>query len=45
MPAGQHDFYRKFGGKPFPKEQIKAANKDLQRFGCRLNVPFSCNLI
>jgi glycine amidinotransferase len=32
MPTSQHEFYRKFGGRPFPKEQIKAANRDLQRF-------------
>jgi len=29
MPEDQWDFFRTFGGKPFPKEQIEAANKDL----------------
>lgn len=32
MPANQKEFYLKHGGKPFPKERIEAANKDLEEF-------------
>jgi glycine amidinotransferase len=32
MPANQMEFYNKCGGQPFPKEQIEAANKELQGF-------------
>jgi glycine amidinotransferase len=29
MPPDQQEFYRKFGGRPFPPEQIEAARQDL----------------
>jgi N-Dimethylarginine dimethylaminohydrolase len=29
MPTRQHEFYMRFGGKPFPQEQIEAARKEL----------------
>ncbi len=32
MPAKQWSFFQQFGGKPFPKEQIEAGNKDLDEF-------------
>ena len=32
MPADQKDFYRKNGGKPFPRERVEAAKKDLDEF-------------
>ena len=32
MPENQWKFFRQFGGKPFPGEQIKAAKKDLDAF-------------
>jgi glycine amidinotransferase len=32
MPEKHWQFYQKFGGKPFPKEQIEAAKKDLDEF-------------
>jgi glycine amidinotransferase len=32
MPGNQWKFYQQFGGKPFPKEQIEDAKKDLDGF-------------
>ncbi|MCP5104250.1 MAG: amidinotransferase, partial [bacterium] len=32
MPENQWDFYRTNGGKPFPRERIEAAKKDLAEF-------------
>lgn len=32
MPRKYRDFYKKNGGKPFPKEQIEAGKKDLEEF-------------
>lgn len=32
MPREQWEFFHKFGGKPFPQEQIDAANKELNEF-------------
>jgi glycine amidinotransferase len=32
MPEKQWKFYRKYGGKPFPQDQIEAAKKDLDEF-------------
>ena len=32
MPGKQRKFFQQFGGKPFPKEQIEAAKKDLEGF-------------
>jgi len=32
MPSKQFDFFKKYGGTPFPKERIDAANKDLDEF-------------
>jgi glycine amidinotransferase len=32
MPEGQHGFYRDNGGKPFPPEQVAAAERELDEF-------------
>jgi len=32
MPSKQAGFYKQNAGKPFPKDQIEAANKDLEEF-------------
>jgi glycine amidinotransferase len=32
MPAHQHDFYKRSGGRPFPRQQVEAARKDLLEF-------------
>jgi glycine amidinotransferase len=32
MPEKQWKFFKQFGGKPFPEEQIEAAKKDLEEF-------------
>ncbi|MCP4153340.1 MAG: amidinotransferase, partial [bacterium] len=32
MPGNQFEFYKQNGGKPFPKERIEAAKKDLEEF-------------
>jgi glycine amidinotransferase len=32
MPPNQRDFYRRNGGKPFPREQVDAARKELDEF-------------
>jgi glycine amidinotransferase len=32
MPPNQWDFYRRNGGKPFPKEQVEAARNELEEF-------------
>jgi glycine amidinotransferase len=32
MPGNQWEFYQTYGGKPFPKEQVEAARKDLDGF-------------
>ncbi len=32
MPSNQESFYREMGGKPFPKEQVELARKDLETF-------------
>lgn len=32
MPENQWKFFRQFGGKPFPEEQIQAAKRDLDTF-------------
>lgn len=32
MPKSQWPFYQKYGGQPFPKEQIEAGKKDLEEF-------------
>jgi glycine amidinotransferase len=32
MPAHQHEFYMKHGGKPFPQRHVEAARKDLVEF-------------
>lgn len=32
MPERHREFYQKFGGQPFPREQVEAANRDLDEF-------------
>src|SRR5262245_680754 len=32
MPPNQWNFYKRYGGKPFPKEQVDAARRDLEEF-------------
>ena len=32
MPEDQWEFFRRFGGKRFPREEIDAANRDLDEF-------------
>jgi len=32
MPEDQHEYFRRFGGTQFPKDEVDAANKDLDKF-------------